>query len=54
MVSSATINSTLIYKNELVGIVSAYASCKVCLFLSTSLNCDARELFNRVSTIFAR
>jgi hypothetical protein len=45
MVSSATINSTLIYKNELVGIIGAYVSCKVCSFLSTLLNCEVRQLF---------
>jgi hypothetical protein len=53
-VSSATIDSTLIHKNKLVGIIRAYASCEVCSFLSTSLNCDARELFNRVSTTTGR
>ena len=44
-ISSATINSTFIHKNKLVGVISAYASCEVCSFLNTSLNCDARELF---------
>ena len=45
-VSSALINGTFIYKHKLVGLVSAYASCKICSFLNTTFNCDARELWN--------
>ena len=45
-VSSALINGTFIYKHKLVGLVSAYVSCKVCLFVNTTFNCDARELWN--------
>ena len=44
-VSSAAIYSAFIHKNELVGIIRAYASCKIRSFLSTSLNGDTRELF---------
>ena len=43
-VSSAAIYSAFIHKHKLVGIICAYASCKMCSFLSTSLNGDAREL----------
>jgi hypothetical protein len=45
-IRSAAIYSAFIYKNELIGIISAYASCEMYSFLSTSLNGDARELFN--------
>jgi hypothetical protein len=45
MVSCAVIDSTLIHKDKLISLISAYASHKICSFLSTSLNCSVRELF---------
>ena len=45
MVSCAAINSTLIYKDKLISLISAYVSCKICSFLSPSLDCSASELF---------
>jgi hypothetical protein len=44
-VSCAAIDSTFIHKDELISLISAYVSCKICSFLSTSLDCSARELF---------
>ena len=41
-----SIKCTFINKNKLVGIVSAYASCEISSLFSTSLNCDARELYS--------
>ena len=44
-VSCAAINGTLVHKDKLIWLISSYASCKICLFLNTSLDCSARELF---------
>lgn len=44
-VSCATVDGTLVHKDELTSLISAYASCKICSFLGTSLDCSARELF---------
>jgi hypothetical protein len=44
-VSCTAIDSTLIHKDELISLISAYVSRKICLFLSTLLDCSVRELF---------
>ena len=44
VICGAMINNTLIYEDELIGIICANMSSEVCPFLSTVINCSSQEL----------